>query len=711
MSAPHAVASPASLAEDARRLLERIALGVPEREAEAAPLAAELRRVVDALAHRYYALDDPAVADAEYDRLFGALQDLERRFPTLATPDSPTQRVGAEPLDAFAKVEHAEPLLSLQNAFSEAEVRDWYARVVRLLAREVGDVRPPLVAEPKVDGLALALTYERGRLVLAATRGNGRVGEDVTAHARTIRDIPLVVPAGRSDGPEVPERFEVRGEVYLPKSRWERLNARLAAEGGRPFANPRNAAAGSLRQLDPRVTARRGLRFFAYGLGPTSGDRPEAQHEALAWLAAWGFPTNPETRLCATIDDAVAFCTEWAARRDELDYEVDGVVLKVDPTDLQDALGAIALAPRWAVAFKFPAREATTRLLDIEVNVGRTGAVKPLAVLEPVGIGGVTVARATLHNAGYIAERDIRVGDLVFVKRAGDVIPQVVGPVDPDPERPLPRWTMPTACPACGEPLVQEEDEADRYCVNSACPAQLVRLVEHFVSRDAMDIRGLGKRGAAQLVEAGLVRALPDLYALRAEDLLALEGFQERKARNLLEGIEASKDRPLARLLFGLGIRHVGATVAETLVRHVPSLDALAAMTPEALETIDGVGPRIAQSVVEWFAHRPNRELVEALRAAGVRTERRPEEGPAEDGALTGKTFVLTGTLPTWTRAEAEARIAAAGGRVASSVSRRTDYVVAGEAAGSKLEKARALGVTVIDEEGLRALLGHVADA
>src|SRR5690606_18634256 len=449
-------------------------------------------------------------------RLFRALQDLEAAFPDLVEPDSPTQRVGAEPLDGFRKVRHPEPLLSLANAFDEDELRAWYGRVRRGLAPDFGEVEPELVVEPKIDGLALALTYERGVLVLAATRGNGRVGEDVTAHARTIRSIPLRLQAAPrpdaaatlfdppSDG--VPPRVEVRGEVYLPKSTFERLNAALVAEGQKPFANPRNAAAGSLRQLDPRVTARRGLRFFAYGLGPMEGTPLPSQHEALALLRRLGFAVNEGIRRVDSIDDMIRYCNTKNETREGLDYEIDGVVVKVDRRDYQDTLGAIANAPRWAIAYKFPAREATTTLLDIELNVGRTGVVKPLAILAPVNIGGVTVQRATLHNADYIAERDIRIGDRVTVKRAGDVIPQVVGPLPgAEGERAEP-WRMAETCPACGEPIARLEGDADYYCVSAACPAQTKRLVEHYASRSAMDIVGLGEKVAVQLVEAGLVR-------------------------------------------------------------------------------------------------------------------------------------------------------------------------------------------------------------
>ncbi|RMH69251.1 MAG: NAD-dependent DNA ligase LigA, partial [Bacteroidetes bacterium] len=646
-------------------------------EDDAGPMAERLRHVLRAHNHRYYVLDDPLIADAEYDRLMGALRRLEERFPALQTPDSPTLRVGGTPLDRFEKVRHPQPLLSLSNAFTPDDLRAWYERCLRGLRPVHGeDVTPALIAELKIDGLAVALTYEGGRLTVGATRGDGQVGENITRNIQTIRAIPLRIPVG--DGPEAPERLEVRGEVYLRKSAFEALNARLAERGDKPFANPRNAAAGSLRQLDPSVTAERPLTFFAYGLGPTTAEPPATQHEQLAWLQTLGFPVNPHTRRFTALDEVIAFCEQWTHDRDTLDYEIDGVVVKIDEVAYQETLGNISNAPRWAVAYKFPAQEATTRLLDIIVNVGRTGAIKPEAVLEPVQIGGVTVSQATLHNEDYILKRDIRIGDRVVVKRAGDVIPQVVAPIPEARTGEEKPWRMPARCPACGTELVRLDGEADYYCVSADCPAQFIRLLEHYASRAAMDIEGLGARLAVQLVEGGLVRHLTDLYRLRREALLALEGFAERKADNLLQAIDASRQRPLSRLLFGLGIRHVGKTTAELLVRHFASLEALGAASREALEAIDGIGPVIAMSLVDWFAVPENRQLVDELRALGVNTERWPEEAPGGgDGAtarpLDGKTFVLTGTLPTLSRNEARALIEGAGGRVTGSVSRKTD--------------------------------------
>ncbi len=677
---------------------------------EARRLAERLRAVIRQHDRQYYVLDRPVISDAEYDALYRRLAALEERFPEVHTPDSPTQRVGGEPIDAFEKVEHPEPMLSLGNAFDADELRAWYERCRRGLAETFGaDVAPPLTAELKIDGLAVALTYEGGRLVRAATRGNGRVGEDITHNVRTMRRIPLQIPVDGRNGRTPPERVEVRGEVFMRKSEFEALNARLKEAGETAFANPRNAAAGSLRQLDPSVTARRPLSFFAYGTGPVAGTIPDRQHRVLEWLERLGLPVNPYAERFDDIEDVVAFCEAWTARRDALDYEIDGVVVKVDRFDQQEVLGSTAKEPRWAVAYKFPAREATTRLNDIIVNVGRTGVIKPEAVLEPVPIGGVTVSQATLHNEDYVKERDIRIGDTVVVKRAGDVIPQVVRPVVEARTGDEVPWAFPTHCPACGSEIVRLDGEADYYCLTTDCPAQFIRLVEHFVSRNAMDIEGLGEKVTVRLVEAGLVETLADLYRLEVEDLTPLEGFAEKSAQNLVRAIEASKQRPLRRVLYALGIRHVGQTVAELIVARFASLDALAEASQEDLEAIDGIGGVIAESVVDWFRLDHNRKLVADLTAEGVNTERLPEEAPPEAAAsapVAGKTFVLTGTLPTLTRKEAKRLIKQAGGRVTSSVSGNTDYLVAGENPGSKYDAAQARGIPTLDEAALRELLG-----
>lgn len=680
-------------------------------EEEAAPIVERLRSVVEAHDYRYYVKDEPLITDPEYDRLYRRLQDLESTFPALATPDSPTQRVGDEPIDAFEKVRHPEPLLSLSNAFDANEVRNWYERCQRNLADAFGDdVRPPVVAELKIDGLAVALTYENGRLAIAATRGNGRVGENITHNIRTVHRIPLRIPVGAQNGLQAPERVEIRGEVFMRKSEFEALNERLTEAEESTFANPRNAAAGSLRQLDPRVTAERPLSFFAYGTGPMTGSVPPTQYEVLKRLGRLGLPINPHEERFTDIEEAVAFCQNWTEKRDDLDYEIDGVVLKIDRFDQQETLGVISNAPRWAVAYKFPAREATTRLNDIIVNVGRTGAIKPEAVLEPVGIGGVTVSQATLHNEDYIRDRDIRIGDTVVVKRAGDVIPQVVRPVVEARTGNEDEWHFPTHCPACGTELVRLPGEADYYCMATDCPAQFKRLVEHFVARNAMDIEGLGERLAVLFVDQELIRTLDDLYRLKRDDLIPLEGFGEKSADNLITAIEASKDRPLSRVIYALGIRHVGQTTAELIVSAFASMDALAEATVEDLVAIDGIGETIAESVVDWFQVEDNRTLIENLRAEGVNMDRLPQEAPAsaQDASelpLAGKTFVLTGSLPTLTRKEAAERIQAAGGNVTSSVSGNTDYVVAGENPGSKYDNAQERGIPILDETELLNLM------
>ncbi len=678
---------------------------------DAAPLAARLQRVVGALADAYHTDGVSLVSDPQFDRLLAALRAVEAAHPALATPDSPSQRVGGAPQERFAKAVHPVPLLSLGNAFSADDLRAWYERVRKGLATVADDHEAvALTLELKIDGLALALTYRDSVLTRAATRGDGTTGEDVTANVRTVRSVPLALPA------DAPEEIEVRGEVYLARSTFEALNERLAAAGEKTLANPRNGAVGSLRQLDPAITARRGLRFFAYGVGPTAGDPgaaagsapPATQGETLRRLADLGFDVAPHHATVATIDEAVAFVEHWTAHRDSLDYEVDGVVVKVDRLDYQDVLGQIATSPRWAVAVKFPAREATTRLLDITHNVGRTGVVKPQAVLAPVDIGGVTVAKATLHNPDYVTSRDLRMGDLVVVKRAGDVIPAVVGPVPEARAGDETPYEPPTVCPACGRPVGRPDDSADLRHLEGGCPAQLTRAVEHWAARGAMDVDGLGKTTAVVLVREGLVADLPDLYTLRErrDALVALDRFGDLKVDKLLDGLDASRNRTLARLLVGLGIRHVGETVARDLAAHVESLDALAATDGQTLEAIPGIGPIVAESVVTWFADEVNRSMIARLRALGINTTRLPEEqrvaaADTPATAVAGLTFVLTGTLPTLSRPEAKRLIEAAGGTVTGSVSKKTNVVVAGEAAGSKLASAEALGVEVIGEDEL----------
>ncbi len=694
------------LLDETRRLRHALAHQDPAALAPeaAAALASALQRVLHAHAHRYYVQDAPLITDAEYDELMTHLADLEQRFPELATPGSPTHRVGGAPLDRFEKVRHAQPLLSLSNAFTAEDVRAWYGRCLRGLGLEPeAPALPAVTAELKIDGLAVALTYAGGALQVAATRGNGRTGENITQNVRTIGAIPLRLGVGAS---EAPERIEVRGEVFMRRSAFERLNARLQEAGEKTFANPRNAAAGSLRQLDPAITASRPLHFYAYGIGPSSGGVPDGQFALLQWLGLLGLPVNPHVRRFEGIEEAIAYCLQWSEQRDALDFEIDGTVLKIDGFAEQEQLGYIAHAPRWAVAFKFPAREATTVVTDLFVNVGRTGAIKPEALLEPVEVGGVTVSRATLHNEDYIRSRDIRIGDTVVIKRAGDVIPAVLRVVpEARPEASEP-WRMPTVCPSCGEPTVRLDGDADHYCLSAACPAQFIRLLEHFAARDAMDIEGMGSKLPVLLVESGQVRRLPDLYRLTLEDALALPGFAQKRAENLLAGIDRSRGRSLARLVYGLGIRHIGRATADLLVRHVESLEALGAAEAEQLAAIEGIGPVTAESIVDWFRLEANRQTVADLEMLGVNTRRLPEEEPAPaTGAAAGKTFVITGSFEAMGRKQIEQMIKRAGGKVSGSVSAATSYLVLGAEPGSKLARALALGVPRLNLEELQALL------
>jgi len=666
--------------------------------------AAELRAAIEEANYRYYVLDAPTLSDAEYDALMRELRALEAAHPEVITPDSPTQRVGGEASSLFAKVRHPQPMLSLGNAMNEAELREWReSRVLKLLGP---GVPVTYVVEPKIDGLAVALTYRDGVFVQGATRGDGEVGEDVTANLRTVRDIPLRLRDPRETGLPLASLIEVRGEVYIRSADFEALNQRLAAAGEKTFANPRNAAAGSLRQKDPTISAGRPLRFFAYGVGPFEGVALTSQWQTLHYLRALGFPVNADARHFEDFEQVIAYCREWMARRDRLPYEADGIVIKVDDFEQQRALGAVQREPRWAVAFKFPAREAVTRLLNITVNVGRTGVVTPNAELEAVVIGGVTVRSASLHNADYIAERDIRIGDYVIVQRAGDVIPYVVGPLPhlrTGAERP---WVFPTHCPACGTPLERQPGEAAWRCPNfGICPAQLVRRIEHFVSRGAMDIAGIGERQAELFVNMGWINDVADLYSLTPEHFQGVEGYGPKRVANLLRAIEESKQRPLERVIIGLGIRYVGSVAAAALAAHFGSLDAIMAASQEELQAIDGIGPVVAASVVDFFSREEERRVVEKLRAAGVRLSGGAPRSSA--GAnLAGKTFVLTGTLPTLTRDQASELITAHGGKVTDSVSKKTSYVVAGANPGSKLARAGELGVPVLDEAGLLALIG-----
>lgn len=662
----------------------------------------QLRREINFHNYRYHVLDNPVISDTQFDRLLLELRQVEAEHPEWITPDSPTQRVGSLPASRFAKVAHPAPILSLANAFNAGDVRAWYERLLRLDERVAAAC---YVVEPKIDGLSVVLHYQDGRFNQGATRGNGEIGEDVTANLRTLRSIPLRIPVD-PNGPQPLATLVVRGEVYMNGRDFDALNARLEQAGEKTYLNPRNTAAGSLRQLDPAITAARPLNLLTYQIVTASGPTPDTQWELLQYLAALGLPVTKDASYHHTLEDAIAACEAWADRRSQLPFEVDGMVIKIDDLSLARSLGFVGKDPRGAMAFKYPAREVTTRLLDIGVNVGRTGVLTPYAILEPVEIGGVVVKQATLHNFDDIARKDIRVGDAVRVKRSGEVIPYVIGPVEDLRTGQEYAYQPPKVCPACGEPAEHLEGDAFYYCVNASCPAQLIRNLEHFVSRGAMDIVGLGIRIVEQLVQAGLVRDVADLYTLKRDDLLGLEGFAEKKADNLLEAIEASRQRPLARLINALGIRSVGEVMASDLSQVYPDLEALSTATLEDLERIEGVGPNTAEAIVDWFARPANQTVLSKLRAAGVwpRSQARVASGP---GPLDGLTFVVTGTLPGLSREQAKSYIQSLGGKVTDSVSKKTSYVVVGEAPGSKLAKAQELGVPILDEAGLRTLAGE----
>lgn len=665
----------------------------------------ELRSLVNYHNQRYYVLDSPEVSDAEYDDLMNELRDLERRFPELITPDSPTQQTGAAPLETFAVVEHRVPLLSLSNCFSEDDIAAWHRRAAERLGRD--DFA--LTTEPKVDGLAMALVYENGRFVQGATRGDGLHGENVTANLRTIPSIPHSLKG------KFPARFEVRGEVYMTRSGFEQMNAAIGEaneererEGKKPlplYANPRNAAAGSVRQKDREVTAGRPLAIFIYQLGwIEAGASPGSHHEVLAWLGEMGLPVNPEARAHASLADAIGRIHWWGRERERLDYDIDGAVVKIDDTREWERLGAVGREPRWATAFKFPPQQRTTRLLAIEANVGRTGVLTPFAILEPVVVGGARVQMATLHNEQDIRRKGLRVGDMVIVQRAGEVIPQVVAPVVSLRDGSEREWAMPERCPSCGTPVSRDPAEVAVYCPNSDCPAQRVRLLEHFASRGAMDIEGLGERMAATLFETGLVRTVADVYDLTVAQVAALERMGEKSAENLVRGIEASKVRPLANVVFALGIRHVGFETARLLAEHFGSLEDIIVASPEELQVVEGIGPVVAESIAAWSERPEHRAMAAKLKAAGVslEAERRPQAGP---GPLAGLTIVVTGRLETMSRGEAEERIRALGGKVGGSVSKQTDFLVVGADAGSKLARAEKLGTRLLDEAAFQALL------
>ncbi len=669
-----------------------------DKQSESAKRIERLREEIHEHNYRYYVLDDPVVSDAEYDRLLRELQELESAHPELITEDSPTQRVGARPAEGFETVEHRIPMLSLGNAFSEEEVTEFDRRV-----REQLDLDEVVYsAEPKLDGVAIALRYEQGRLKLAATRGDGRSGEDVTANVRTIRAIPL-----KLRGNDIPELLEVRGEIFMTRSGFSELNEGLADAGEKTFVNPRNAASGSLRQLDSKITARRPLHFFCYQAATTE-DLPGRHSEILDRLRDMGLPVSSEACTVRGLKGLLEYYETVGERRDRLDYDIDGVVYKVDDLDQQQELGFVSRAPRWAIAHKFPAQEEVTRLISIEVQVGRTGALTPVARLEPVFVGGVTVTNATLHNADEVRRKDVRPGDYVVVRRAGDVIPEIVRSIPERRAGELEQWEMPDQCPECGSAVEQVEGEAVARCTGGlVCPAQRKRALEHFASRSAMDIDGLGEKVIAQLVERDLVHSPADLYRLDRETLAGLERMGGKSAENLLEALENSKNVALGRLLFALGIREVGSVTAQALARHFGTLDALSKASVEDLESVRDVGPVVARHVHAFFNESHNRKVIEELLEAGVRYE--PEEAAADAGELPlgGCTYVLTGSLSGLTRSQAKKRLEALGARVTGSVSKNTTAVIAGDSPGSKLDKAKELGVKVLDEAALEALLGE----
>jgi len=663
--------------------------------------AASLRDELNEHGYRYYVLDDPLITDDKYDALLDELRAIEAEHPELLTPDSPTQRTGGEPVSELTKVTHRQPMLSLANARSEEELRAWTARMRNHLAREgIEDPEFQYVAEPKIDGLAISLIYRDGVLETGATRGNGEVGEDVTHNLRTIPTIPL-----RIDADDAPALLEVRGEVYMSLADFAALNERRAEQGLSTFMNPRNSAAGTIRQLDPKLAADRPLSMWCYGIGATEGVSFTGHWEALQWLKAHGFRVNEDVKRLTTEDEVVAQCKAWEERRGQLEFEIDGVVVKVDDFELQRRLGVVGRDPRWAIAWKFPPTTAITRLKDVQWNVGKFGDLHPFAVLEPVHVGGVTVKLATLHNEEDVVRKDIRPGEDVIVLRAGDVIPQVLSPAPHVAEaknRP-PVARPPKRCPFCNTETIKVDGEVFTRCPNRVCPERQWQLLKHYVSRGAMDVDGLGEKQVAQLQQAGLVKTAADYYRLTVDQLTGLEGFGQISAERTVQNIESSKDRGFGRVLFAVGLEEVGYVTGRNLAQQFRTIDALLAATPEQIEATPGVGPKMAVRIAEQLADEHMRALLADLRAQGVVMEL--EGPPPGQGPLAGKTFVLTGTLPDLTREQASERIVAAGGRVTSSVSKKTDYVVAGENAGSKLTKAESLGVAVLDEPGLLGLL------
>jgi len=648
----------------------------------------KLREEIEYHNYRYYVLDKPEISDAQYDRLMRELEKLEEQYPELRSPNSPTQRVGAPPLEAFEIVRHTLPMLSLANAFDEAETKDFDKRVKKFLGT-TQDIE--YIAEPKLDGLAVELVYEKGHFIVGSTRGDGVNGENITRNLRTIRTIPLQLI--RKEIP-VPERLEVRGEVIMQMKRFQELNRRREEAGEPLFANPRNAAAGSVRQLDSKITARRPLEIYCYGVGEVRGRTFKSHWEILQAFPKWGLRINPHIQRCRSIDDVLQYYHEMSEKRESLPYEIDGIVIKVDRLDLQTRLGEIARSPRWALAFKFQPKQETTKILDIIVQVGRTGALTPVAVMEPVKVGGVEVSRATLHNQDEIDKKDVRIGDTVIIQRAGDVIPEVVQVISSKRNGTEKKFRMPSKCPVCGAEVIKEE--AIHRCIGLDCPAQLKGRIKHFASKRAMDIEGLGIKLTDQLVEKGLVKDVADIYYIKKEQLIALERMAEKSAQNIIDAIEKSKNKPLAKFLFALGIRHVGETTAEDLAGHFLRLDDFFRLLEEDLMEVEGIGPEVAASVHQFFKDKKNKESIERLKKAGVKVI---EPKVKEKGKLVGKTFVFTGTLKAFGRDEARNLVESLGGMTASGVSKKVDFVVIGEDPGSKFDKAKELGIKTLTEE------------
>jgi DNA ligase (NAD+) len=669
-----------------------------------------LRSLIRYHNRRYYQLDDPEISDLQYDQLMRELTELEQAYPDLVTPDSPTQRVGAAPLEKFTSFQHDTPMLSLANAFSETDIRDFEGRIKRLLGRTQA-IR--FVVEPKLDGVAVNLIYEQGVFSAGATRGDGTIGENVTQNLKTIQALPLTVTVEERIPANVPDRMEVRAEVYIEREAFKGLNRRRLESGEPPFANPRNAAAGSLRQLDSRITARRPLNIFCYAVGQGLGRRFQSQREVLDTLKRWGFQVNPHIREALSIDDCIAYYHQMDALRPTLPYEIDGIVIKVDEMDLQEELGAVSRSPRWAIACKFSPLQATTVIEDIIVQVGRTGVLTPVAAMRPVQVGGVLVSRATLHNQDEINKKDIRIGDTVIVQRAGDVIPEVVKVIGGDTlPQGVPRtgrgkpFMMPETCPECASEVVRLDGEAAYRCIGLACPAQIRERIRHFASRGAMDIEGLGEKLVAQLVEKALIQDPADIFCLTEDNLTSLDRMADKSAAKLMAAIERSKYPALEKLIFALGIRHVGERLARILAREFKTLDKLATTSQDDLQKVQDIGPEVAASIMRFFHEPANLNVIRKLQLAGVKPKE-VEGAPRMETAISGKTFVFTGTLLLMTRNQSRERVEALGGVWSESVTKKTDYVIAGEAAGSKLQKAQSAGIVILDEEGFLQLIGR----